>query len=302
MNVLIPLLLASGVASASALASANTETAVAGPEYDRSFLGRQALGDNYRELWTTPIEAPVLNLQHYAGGLRPVRTVGGGQTVGLAFEGADGRAYTFRPVNKDGSRHLPADQQGSLSARIHKDQGSAAHPASSVIVTPLAGAAGVLHTTPRLVVMPDSPRLGEFRETFAGTLGTIDVFPQAASEGRPGFAGALEIISTDELFERIRKHPDERVDSPGYVRARLFDAFIGDWDRHGGNWRWAKLRGRAEWVPLPEDRDLAFANYEGIMLFWARFFDPRLITFRAHYPSTEGLTRQAAAIDNVVFS
>jgi len=302
MTSILPVLLAAGITVVGALASATTETAVAGPEYERSFLGRQALGNNYRELWKTPVEVPLLNLRHYAGGLRPVRTVGGGQTLGLAFAGTDGRAYTFRPVSKDGTRHLAADQQGSLSAQIHRDQGSAAHPASSIIVTPLASAAGVLHTTPRLVIMPDSPLLGEFQETFAGALGTIDVFPQAASESTPGFAGALEIISTDELFERLRKHPDERIDASGYVRARLFDAFIGDWDRHGGNWRWAKLRGRAEWVPLPEDRDLAFASYEGIMLFWARFFDPRLITFRASYPSAEGLMRQSASIDAVVLS
>lgn len=293
------LFLSAALAGASAMASAATETAVAGTEYDRSFLARQALGNNYRELWKTPIQVPVLDLRHYAGGLRAARTVGGGQTLGLALDGADGRSYTFRPVDKDPSRHLHADYRGGLVGELYKDQTSAAHPASSVIVTPLASAAGVLHTTPLLAIMPDDPTLREFRETFSGVLGTIDVFPQDAREAPPGFAGALEIISTDDLLGRLHSSPDERVDGASYVRARLFDAFIGDWDRHGGNWRWAKFRGRAEWVPLPEDRDLAFANYEGIMLFWARLFDPRLITFRAEYPSAEGLTRQAAALDRV---
>jgi hypothetical protein len=283
-------------------ASAAMETAVAGAEYDRSFLGRQALGNNYRDLWKTPIQVPMLDLRHYAGGLRPVRTVGGGQTLGLALEGADGRSYTFRPIDKDARRHLDEESQGGLAGEIFKDQTSAAHPASSIIVTPLASAAGVLHTTPHLAVMPDSPALGEFRTTFAGVLGTIDVFPQDATEAPPGFARAREIVSTDDLLERIRKGPEERIDAPAYVRARLFDVFIGDWDRHGGNWRWARLPGREEWVPLPEDRDLAFANYEGIMLFWARFFDPRLITFRASYPSAEGMTRQAAPLDSVLLA
>ena len=295
-------LLALAALAAPYAAFAAMEETVAGPEYDRSFLVRQALGTNYRELWKTPVEVPVLSLDHYAGGLSPTRTVGGGQTLGLALAGADGRSYTFRPVDKDASRHLGEGAQQSLAGEIFRDTTSAAHPASNVMVSPLARAAGVLHTTPRLVVMPDSPTLGEYRETFAGVLGTIDVFPQDASEAPPGFAGAEEILSTDDMFARIDANPQEHIDGPAYVRARLFDAFIGDWDRHGGNWRWARLPGRTQWVPLPEDRDLAFVSYEGIMLFWARLFDPRLITFEADYPSADGLTRQAAELDRRILS
>src|SRR5687767_15271549 len=69
---------------------------VAGEKYQASGLHRALFGADYRDLWATPIEVPVLDLQRYAGGLRPVRRVGGQQTKGLAFKGADGRDYTFR--------------------------------------------------------------------------------------------------------------------------------------------------------------------------------------------------------------
>jgi hypothetical protein len=56
---------------------------------------------------------------------------------------------------------------------VFQDQLAASHPAAPVIVAPLAKAAGVLHSTPKLVVLPDDPALGEFRELYAGRVGTL---------------------------------------------------------------------------------------------------------------------------------
>ena len=33
---------------------------------------------------------------------------------------------------------------------------------------------------------------------------------------------------------------DHRVDARGFLRARLMDVFLGDYDRHEGQWRWAR--------------------------------------------------------------
>ena len=51
-----------------------------------------------------------------------------------------------------------------------------------------------------------------------------------------------------------------------FLKARLFDMMIGDWDRHRRQWRWAKFERRAGWQPIPEDRDTAFSRYEGVIL------------------------------------
>jgi hypothetical protein len=118
--------------------------------------------------------------------------------------------------------------------------------------------------------MPDDPRLGEFRARFAGRLGTFEEYPTPASEGGAGSFGALEIVSTAELLERLGSSPAERVDSAAYLRARLVDLVIGDVDRHPGNWRWARLAPDGPWVPLAEDRDLAFVRFGGLLIGAAR--------------------------------
>jgi hypothetical protein len=57
-------------------------TVVAGEHYRAGSFHRFLLGEDYRKLWTTPIEVPELDMRAFAGGLRPVRRVGGQQTYG----------------------------------------------------------------------------------------------------------------------------------------------------------------------------------------------------------------------------
>jgi hypothetical protein len=267
-----------------------TQTITAGEKYRASIVHRWFLGGDYRSLWITPIQAEVLDLAGFAGGLTPMRRVGGMQTLGLAIQGADGRSFTFRGVDKDPTSFLPASFADTLAERIMQDQTAAAHPAGAVIVPPIAEAVGVLHTEPRLVVMPDDARLGEFQEDFAGALGTFEEYPTARSSTHSGFNRATEILSSREMWERMFAGSQERIDSLAYVRARLLDILLGDWDRHRNQWRWARLPEKDKWQPIPEDRDQAFVSYEGLLLMWVRTRFPQLVTFSEKYPPLEGLT------------
>jgi hypothetical protein len=51
------------------------------------------------------------------------------------------------------------------------------------------------------------------------------------------------------------------------LKARLFDMWIGDWDRHQDQWVWAGFKdGRNTlYKPIPRDRDQAFAKLDGIL-------------------------------------
>jgi hypothetical protein len=68
------------------------------------------------------------------------------------------------------------------------------------------------------------------------------------------------------------------------------DLLMGDWDRHRRQWRWARIPGKSRYVPLPEDRDQAFARYEGVILALGRDRDPRFTNFGDDYPGVGGLT------------
>lgn len=273
-----------------AASGAHTRTVVAGEHYRAGGFHRFLLGADYRNLWATPIEVVVLDLHAFAGGLRPVRRVGGQQTLGLAMKGADGRDYTFRGIDKDPSEILPPEFHGTFVNRILQDQIASSFPGGAVAVPPLLAAAGVLHTEPVLVVMPDDSLLGEFRPAFGGVLGTIEEYPRPAGDGNPGFGGAAEIINGAEMWQRMEESSATRPDSRAFLAARLVDILIGDWDRHRGQWRWARIPAHERWLPIPEDRDQAFVRFEGLIPAAGRQHLPQFVSFGDAYPGIEGLT------------
>ena len=83
-----------------------THIVVSGERFKVGRLQRWIYGNNYRQIWMTPIEVPVLDLDAVDGGLSPMRTGGFGQSISLHFMGKDGRRYTVRSLDKDPSKRL----------------------------------------------------------------------------------------------------------------------------------------------------------------------------------------------------
>src|SRR5262249_41413728 len=148
----------------------------AGERFRKGGIHRCLFGAEYRDLWTTPVSLEVLDLSRYAGGLKVTRQLGHGQTKVLAFTGADGQSYTFRPVIKDPTGLLPEELQPTVARATLVDQMASQHPAGHVVAPGLLAPAGILHNEPRLVIMPDDPALGEFRSEFANSVGDIEVW------------------------------------------------------------------------------------------------------------------------------
>ena len=274
-----------------------TTTISAGDHYGAGGLHRFLFGQDYRDLWTTPVRVEVLNMRTFGGGLTPTTAGGGLQTKSLRFRGNDRREYGFRSIDKDPDV-LPPEFAGTIVERIVQDQTSSAYPPGPAVTAPLMEAAGILHTNPQMVVLPDDPALGQFRERFAGTLGFIEA-RAITGPGLEPFAGAAEIIGGNEIFERVLSGPRDRVDTRAFLKARLFDFFIGDWDRHRGQWGWARFGDQpvTRWVPVPEDRDQAFVRYDGLLPSLGRITNPQLISFGDDYPSILGLHWNAQEVD-----
>jgi hypothetical protein len=278
-------LIALGVASLGAeeAEEPGTRRVVANEEYAKGGFYEFLFGHNYRDLWTTPVVLPVLDLATFEGGLAPVRRVGHGQTQALALEGRDGREWTFRPVVKDPVGLLPEELRQSVAADFIRDQMSSQHPAGHMIVPRLLDAVGIIHNNPRLVVMADDAALGEFRAAFGGVVGDIEEY-----QGQPGFGGALEIVEGEEMWRKLDASADDRVDARVYLTVRLIDHLVGDWDRHRGQWHFARLPGHAAWQPFSEDRDQAFVRFEGAVLTFVRPALPLLVDFGPEYADLEG--------------
>jgi len=271
----------------------------AGVRYGAGWLHRLLLGAHYRDLWTTPVRVAVLDLGGFAGGLTPLRRGGGRETKSLRLQGANGHVYAFRSVDKDPTAALPPDLRQTFITGVVQDQISSAHPAGALVVAPLLDAAGVLNAAPQLFVMADDPRLGAFRAEFGGMLGQLEERPPKDAEDEPEFGGATRVVTTAKLWEYLDRGPENRVDARAFLAARLLDLFVGDWDRHAAQWRWARLdEGDARlWRPIPRDRDQAFSKLDGLLPWLAHFYFLDLVGFGPDYPNMIGLTWDGRVLD-----
>lgn len=278
---------------------ARTHLVIPGERFRAGPLHRWLYGANYRDLWTIPIEIPVLDLDGAGGGLTPLRTGGDGQSVSLHFTGRDGIRYTVRSLDKDATRKVSPGIRNSVVGQVLQDMVSGLLPTGALVVDPLLEAAGILHSKHTLVVIPDDPRLGEYRGEYAGLIGTLQVHPSEGPDDAPGFAGSRKVSGTENMLDDLEDSPCERVDARVFLKARLMDFLIGDGDRHPGQWRWARFPDEEchTWLPVPEDRDQAFIHYGGVAMMLVRTMVPRAIRFRDAYPSVVGLTTNGWELD-----
>jgi len=300
------------------LYAAESKQVTLAPNYGAGWFHRLWLGDHWRDLWTTSIPFPVLDLKTFAGGLKPLQRGGGMQTQGLRFAAPDGRQYKFRSINKDPIKTLPPELRDSLLAEITQDQISSGNPVAPLIVAPFAKALGVFETTPQLVILPDDPAMGEFREDFKNVAGTIEESPTDSEESEGTFEGVDKIINTLKLFKKMESDSKTRVDDRAYLRARLLDIFLGDWDRHHKQWKWGRIDrnegktqkndresndpARPVWQPIAKDRDQAFSKLDGILPWLSTRKLRQLNSVEETYPRIEALTWSGRIVDRRILS
>jgi hypothetical protein len=286
----------------------STITVVVNPRYaDRSSFHKLFFGEHYRKEWATPVKFPVLDMATEKGGLTPYKIGGGKQTASLKVRNEAGRNFTIRSLNKDPSAVLPESLREGAAADILQDQISAQHPYGALVVPPLADAAGILHTNPELRYIPQDPLLGQYLGRFGNTPGAIEEDAKDDQSNVASLGNATNLVGTDKVFERITDDNDNRVNEKAFARSRLFDMWIGDWDRHEDQWRWAEKKnkdGDRKFTAVPEDRDVAFFKGDGLFPYLAsrKWAIRNFQNFGDDYGDWKGLNLTALSNDRVHLS
>ena len=299
---------AGGAGSAAPQWAADSATVrlAAGPQYARGAVWRFFWGTHYRALWATPVTVPVLRLgTAVPGGLVPLQAGGSYQSHTLRLRAADGREFVLRSVDKDASAALPTGWIRGLLGGLMKDQTSTGQPFGAYLAAPLAEAAGVFHTNPRLVYLPDGVNLGIFRAGYANALYLLEERPDGRQQNLASFGHSPAVVNTRHMLLAIHQRAGAQVVARAYLRARLLDMWLGDWSRREDQWRWASFpkAGRVDYRPIPRDRDQAFFLFDdGVMTRLVSWFVPKYCSFRTTLRprSVDGLTTTARALDRTL--
>lgn len=226
-----------------------------------SFLHRFFMGSNYRRAWEQKVTVPVL---HFSGSGFVIKDLGGGmQTKSLHLADAQGKAWSLRTVNKDASKGtLSPALRNRIGRNLTQDLISAAFPYAAPLAGELAAAAGVGAARPPVFYVAPDTAFGPYQNIFSGSLCTLE-------ERDPGFDSTE---SSEVLLKNIRSSNRYRIQQAVYLRARLLDMLIGDWDRHAGNWRWGlkDSAGHFYCYALARDRDWAFYKSAGFLPWLAQ--------------------------------
>ncbi|NAW51163.1 BamA/TamA family outer membrane protein [Elizabethkingia argentiflava] len=235
-------------------------------------------GKHYRKYYSLPIQAKTGRLDSLKGGLSPVRAGGGNQSNSLRLIADNQQEYAMRGIKKSAIRFLNAvafknetfgsELEGSFTEKFLFDFYTTAHPYTPFGIGNLSEKINIYHANPLLYYIPKQKKLESFNKNYGDELYMMEERFSGSPEDLKLLGGATQTLNTEQMMKNLRKSEKYRVDIQSYIRARLFDMLLGDWDRHADQWRWAEYkRGDSiSYKPIPKDRDQAFSKYDGILL------------------------------------
>ncbi|MFV8224545.1 hypothetical protein [Christiangramia aquimixticola] len=261
--------------------------------YQGNFIKELMQGANYRKAWAAPIKLPIVFLDTLKGGMKIVKEGGGKQTHSLKLLNPAGIMYTLRSVVKDPDKLIPDVAETLGLENIIVDGISGQHPYGAILAARLADIAGVMHTNPNMVFVPKQDGLGNYNEKYGNRIYLLE-YETESKKNWTNFNDVKEIVETDELQELKLELGDKlSIDKDALIRARLFDLFIGDWDRHAEQWGWIlqEKENKIKAIPMAGDRDNAFFKLEGVLptIITNKNIEPLVRPFEEDIDYMEGL-------------
>jgi hypothetical protein len=110
--------------------------------------------------------------------------------------------------------------------------------------------------------------LGEFQKELGNTLCLFEERPVGEQDDNPNYDYSGKVVTSEKMLEKIFGDNDHRMDEKFFLKNRLFDMVIGDWDRHEDQWLWATFKTDDDltiYKPIPRDRDQAFPKLDGLI-------------------------------------
>ena len=255
-----------GRAQSPAVEQPGFKTVVAGKQYKRSAVYQWLWGKNRRREWTVPVTVPVVLLDTVFGGLIPYQKGGGNESKSLRLRSTTGKEFVLRSVDKSRKDVIPRLFGIPFFGGIIQDGVSMSHPYGAVALPVMLDHTGIPHARPRLVFIRQQPALDTFNTRFADDLYFLEERPDGDWSDQQHLGHSQKFISTLKLLQKLQQDNTCQADQHTFIKARLFDILISDWDRHHDNWRWGETEGSEnKYFPVPRDRDQAFFTRDGIL-------------------------------------
>jgi len=239
----------------------------ANEQYKKPHFYQWLWGSNRRTEWITPIHVPLLWLDSAYGGLKPFKTGGGNETKTLHLKTSAGKEYSLRSINKSRKDVVPSFCKNTFVEDIINDGVSMSYPYGAFAVPVMEEQLAIHHTNPQLVYLPQQETLDTFNKKFGNDLYLFEQRLNGDWSDADNLGNFKFFTGTEDVIKNLLNDNRDKADQFAFVKARLFDMLIGDWDRHEDNWQWGSMDTSATtYYPVPKDRDQAFYTHNGIII------------------------------------
>lgn len=283
-------------------------------ETQKSGFYKFLFGKHYRSVYGTEVEVPIANLDTLLGGLKPTISGGGNQSLSLRLSDANGKEFVMRGLKKSASQFLQSavfkdiyvkeKLQNTYALTFINDYYTTAHPFTPFIIGNLSDAVHLYHSNPKLYYVPKQNALGKYNENYGDQLYMIEERPTDTQTDAPNFGNPDDIVSTQDMLMNLEKDEKYKVDAQMYLKARIFDFLIGDWDRHADQWRWSVYKKDSEvlYQPIARDRDQAFAKIDGTLLSLLKRMPAlrHMQSYKGDFAHPRWITKTAFPLDKII--
>ncbi len=256
-------------------------------ETDKDGFHVSLWGEHYRPLYSRKFEFPVLYLDTVASQLEVLGAGGGHQSRSLGFKDAQDHEYTMRAIRKSALQFLQTTVvtthyveeylENTIAERYVQDFYTTAFPYGTFPAGEFMDELGIFHPNSNLYYVPKQEALGVYNEEYGDELYMFEAHVGGENKDLEIFGNADDILNSADLFIEMKETKDVYVDEDMFIRARLLDMLLGDWDRHEGQYEWAELEdedGKKRYLPIAKDRDQVFPKTDGFALSMLRLAFP----------------------------
>lgn len=152
-----------------------------------------------------------------------------------------------------------ADFEDTYLGDFISDAYTIVHPYAFIASDHLSKTVGLISADPGLFFISATPDTSKYKSEITDKMVNISELP---------FCGNEKFISNvDSLLHKLQSDNTYKLDQHKYIRTRLFDMLIGDWNKIPDSWYWIEQERNDSTIiePLVIDRNHAFTKVDGFL-------------------------------------
>lgn len=235
---------------------------------NKSRIYNSLWGKHYRNLYSIPVRVRPLDPDTLRGEMRFTQPAD--QFHGLFLEDKERNLYMLKPLGGSTSfiesdffrtMYRKSDFRDTYMDTFIRDAYTMINPYTFITSSYLAEKAGLPTPRFRLFYLPP----GSVQDTIADGSRIQDKIVTIIDI--PDMNMRSNIKTTPEVLDLLLEDKRNHVNQDVYIRTRLFDMLVGDWNKIPENWTWlAEDTGDGiEFTPVVIDRNHAFTRADGFL-------------------------------------